>query len=107
MQLSTSRLRALRISEHINNSALDFHALEEMIAGTTDGHAEGNEGAAAQDSHGHDRHSSHFASRFSRYIRFARGRQGSHNPHRRWGDRDNTTEDPTDPPYPIIHDTSL
>ena len=54
----------------------------------------------------HDRRSSHVASRFSRYLRFARGRRGHHS-HRRWGDRDSITEDPTDPPMPVVRDTTL
>ncbi|KAH8119156.1 hypothetical protein DFH11DRAFT_426005 [Phellopilus nigrolimitatus] len=77
----------------------DFHALEEMIAGSTDSHGADDEG------HEH-RGSSHVGSRFSRYLRFARGRRGQHS-HRPWGNRDSITEDPTDPPYPIVRDMSL
>ncbi|KAL5528495.1 hypothetical protein ACEPAF_7631 [Sanghuangporus sanghuang] len=76
----------------------DFHALEEMIA-SGDAMQEDRE-----DTHG--RHSSHMGSRFSRYLRFARGRRVHHN-HRLWGNRDDITEDPTDPPMPMARDTTL
>jgi len=71
----------------------DFHALEEMIAGTSESDAENHLGMPE------NRASMHGAgSRFSRYLRFARGRRGGG---RQWGNRDSITEDPTDPPYPI------
>ncbi|EJD02936.1 uncharacterized protein FOMMEDRAFT_146698 [Fomitiporia mediterranea MF3/22] len=75
----------------------DFHALEEMIA-SGDSTREGHDEA-------HDRRS-HIGSRFSRYLRFARGRRGRHN-HRLWGNRDDVADDPTDPPMPLVRDTSL
>ncbi|KAL5507337.1 hypothetical protein ACEPAH_6793 [Sanghuangporus vaninii] len=76
----------------------DFHALEEMIAS----------GDAMQQDHEdtHGRHSFQMGSRFSRYLRFARGRRGHHN-YRLWGNRDDITEDPTDPPMPMARDTTL
>ncbi|KAI5119869.1 hypothetical protein M0805_000703 [Coniferiporia weirii] len=79
----------------------DFHALEEMIAGSTDGHDEHSE-----HDDGHERRSAHLGSRFSRYLRFARGRRGHHG-HRQWGNRDSIIEDPTDPPYPLASESTL
>ncbi|KLO14282.1 hypothetical protein SCHPADRAFT_939693 [Schizopora paradoxa] len=71
----------------------DFHALEEMIAGTTESDIDNH-----LDMPPHHPTSHGAGSRFSRYLRFARGRRANG---RQWGNRDSITEDPTDPPYPL------
>ena len=79
-----------------------------MIAGST---APDNTdtGDAHEHEHEHENRHSTRSGRFSRYLRFARHRrqgEGNHR-HRPWGNRDDITEDPTDPPYPMIGETTL
>jgi hypothetical protein len=93
----------------IDESTLDFHALEEMIAGSTDDHGDDDEHHNSDSAAHPENRSSHGARyRFSRYLRFARGRRGRHgHSHRPWGNRDSITEDPTDPPVPMVSETRL
>ena len=93
-----------------------------MIASTTnEGFDEANADRDSPDQAPNQTTSHHHQSRFSRYLRFARNRQGqtgqptTSSPSsgiadevfggpasgRLWGSRDNTLDDPTDPPMPI------
>lgn len=78
----------------------DFNALEEMIAGRDESSSSSSPHEETQERSGRG---SNMGSRLSRYLRFTR----RHGHNRHWGNRDSIIEDPTDPPYPMVRETTL